>query len=244
MSKSLWKDDDGTALMECVLVMPLLVFMIFMLIQLSLVCMARQVLHYAAYSAARATLVYHPNEYGGMNGENFVFYEKFGVAYQAACQALAWVGQVGGGDAKMWIPDWGQIPASGYIRDQVSIDCTNSAMLSAEQAGGVSQSHVPAVKVTVRFHYPLQIPMAGTIIAYFAGGGDGGANWNTIGLTPKDMEGTLSKYYAFQGSEALRNKTGLPFITLTESYILPRLWDTISFPRAERSPYLGTEEID
>ena len=74
MSKSLWKDDDGTVLMECVLVMPLLVFMIFMLIQLSLVCMARQVLHYAAYSAARATLVYHPNEYCGMNGENFVLY--------------------------------------------------------------------------------------------------------------------------------------------------------------------------
>ena len=239
-----WKDDDGTALMECALVMPLLVFLIFMLIQLSLVCMARQVVHYAAYSAARATLVYHPNDYGGMIGENFVFYEKFGVAYQAACQALAWVGQVGGGDAKFSIPDWGEIPASGYIRDQVSIDGLNSAMLSADQAGGVSQSHVPAVKVTVKFHYPLHIPMAGTIIAFFAGGGEGGDNWNTVGLLPGNMKDVSDKYYSYQGSEALRNRTGLPFITLTESYILPRLWDTVTFPRAERSPYLATEEIE
>ena len=89
MKRSLWQSEDGTALMECALVMPLLVFLIFMLIQLSLVCMARQVVHYAAYSAARATLVYHPNEFGGMVGEEFVFYEKRGVAFQAACQAIA-----------------------------------------------------------------------------------------------------------------------------------------------------------
>ena len=38
--------------------------------------------------------------------------------------------------------------------------------------------------------------------------------------------------------------SGLPFITLTEAYVLPRLWDTASFPRAERSPYLGTEGLD
>lgn len=244
MKRSLWQSEDGTALMECALVMPLLVFLIFMLIQLSLVCMARQVVHYAAYSAARATLVYHPNEFGGMVGEEFVFYEKRGVAFQAACQALAWVAQVGGGDAKIAVPDWGELPASGFIRQQVSIDSANSAILSADQTGGKPQEHVPAVKVTVRFHYPLHIPMAGNLIAYFAGGGDGGANWNTIGLTPTDMESTLNRYYKDQGSATLRSQTGLPFITLTEAYVLPRLWDTASFPRAERSPYLGTEGLD
>ena len=36
MKRSLWQSEDGTALMECALVMPLLVFLIFMLIQLSL----------------------------------------------------------------------------------------------------------------------------------------------------------------------------------------------------------------
>ena len=50
-------DDRGTALMEFVLIMPIFCFMIFCIIQLSLVCMAKQLTHYAAYSAARRFVV-------------------------------------------------------------------------------------------------------------------------------------------------------------------------------------------
>ena len=42
-------DDRGTALMEFVLIMPIFVFMIFCIIQLSLVCMAKQLTHYLIY---------------------------------------------------------------------------------------------------------------------------------------------------------------------------------------------------
>ncbi|HQC52385.1 MAG TPA: pilus assembly protein, partial [Lentisphaeria bacterium] len=75
---TLWQDDQGTALMEFVLVMPILVFMIFCIAQLALVCMAKQLTHYAAYSAARAVIVYHPDDFS----DNGVFYSDKGVAHQ------------------------------------------------------------------------------------------------------------------------------------------------------------------
>ena len=78
------RDDSGTALMEFVLVMPILVFMIFCTIQLSLVCMAKQLTHYAAYSAARAVVVYHPDDFSS----NGVFYTQKVVAHRAACTVL------------------------------------------------------------------------------------------------------------------------------------------------------------
>jgi len=215
---TLWQDDQGTALMEFVLVMPILVFMIFCIAQLALVCMAKQLTHYAAYSAARAVIVYHPDDFS----DNGVFYSDKGVAHQAACTVLAWLAHLPGGPDKMQIPDWGEIPGSGYIREQVAIDPANSVILT----------DVPAVKVTVKFRYPLLIPFAGNIIGYFHGGKAEG-NWDVVGLLPKDMPEKLAP-----------NKVAdTPCFMLTETCILPMPWDNNMFPRAETTAALGTEEI-
>lgn len=212
------RDDGGTALMEFVMVMPILVFMIFCTIQLSLVCMAKQLTHYAAYSAARAVIVYHPDEFSS-EGE---FFARKGVAHKAACTVLSWLGQMPGGESLFKIPDWGEVPGSGLIERQVAIDTKNSEILTT----------IPAVKVTVKFRYPLLIPFAGDVIGYFHGGGKGGDNWDIVGLLPQDMAQKL----------ALQKLANTPCFTLTETCVLPMPWDNSMFPRAESSQYLGTQE--
>lgn len=47
----------GQAMVEFVLVMPLLLFAIFIIMQIALICVARHMTHYAAYCAARAAIV-------------------------------------------------------------------------------------------------------------------------------------------------------------------------------------------
>ncbi|MBR0458894.1 MAG: pilus assembly protein [Victivallales bacterium] len=218
-----WKldiqDDKGTALMEFVLVMPLFVFMIFCIIQLALVCMAKQLLHYAAFSAARAAIVYHPSEYS----QNGVFYMSNGVAHQAACTAMSWMAQLPGGPSPLNIPGWGDVPGSGFAFNQVFIDPDNSAILP----------DVPAVKVTVEFYYPLHIPFAGAIIGYFNNDGKVDGKWTEAGLLPEDMVETLSSSKV-QGVNCFR---------MQETCIMPMPWDSNLFPRAEKTPYLGTEGI-
>lgn len=212
-------DDSGTALMEFVLVMPIFVFMVFCIIQLSLVCMAKQLTHYAAFSAARACIVYNPAEFSS----DVQFYSNQGVAHRAACTALSWLGQLPGGPNPLMVPGWGNVPGSGYVSQQVFIDPARSAILS----------DVSAVKVTVGFRYPLHIPFAGNIIGYFNGGGKADGNWNLVGLLPTDMPELLKA-----------NKIAeMPCFLMRETCIMPMPWDINMFPRAENTPYLGTEGL-
>ena len=212
-------DDRGTALMEFVLIMPIFVFMIFCIIQLSLVCMAKQLTHYAAYSAARAAIVYNPAEYS----EDGKFFANKGVVHRAACTALSWLGQMPGGEDPLNVPGWGAVPGSGFISQQVLIDPNRSQVFT----------DVPAVRVTVMFRYPLHIPFAGSIIGYFNGGGKADGAWDLVGLLPTDMPEKLKD-----------NKLGeTPAFLMWESCMLPMPWDNNMFPRAEKTPYLGTEGL-
>ncbi len=212
-------DDRGTALMEFVLIMPIFVFMIFCIIQLSLVCMAKQLTHYAAYSAARAAIVYNPADFS----EDGKFYSNKGVVHRAACTALSWLGQMPGGPEPLNVPGWGTVPGSGFIGRQVFIDPEASQFFT----------DVPAVKVTVAFRYPLHIPFAGSIIGYFNSGGTADGNWDLVGLLPTDMPEKMKD-----------NKLGeTPAFLMRESCILPMPWDNNMFPRAENTPYLGTEGL-
>ena len=212
-------DDRGTALMEFVLIMPIFVFMIFCIIQLSLVCMAKQLTHYAAYSAARACIVYNPAEYS----DGGKFYTNKGVAHRAACTALSWLGQMPGGENPLNVPGWGAVPGSGYISQQVLIDPSRSQIFT----------DVSAVKVTVVFRYPLHIPFAGSIIGYFNAGGKAEGAWDIVGLLPTDMPEKMKN-----------NKMGnTPCFMMSESCMLPMPWDSSMFPRAEKTPDLGTEGL-
>jgi hypothetical protein len=137
--------DGGSVLMEFVIILPLLCFFIFGLMQLALLCLAKQMTEYAAFSGARAAMVYPPSEYCGEDGR---FMAQGGVVHEAASRTLAWFGMMPGGEHPVAVAGWGDVPGSGHIGEQVFIDQEESGMLS----------DMPGVRVTVRFRYPLLIP--------------------------------------------------------------------------------------
>ncbi len=159
------RNEQGSILMEFILVMPVLVLLIFGIAQFSLIWVARLMTYYAAYSGARTAIVYHPEDYSAPDR---------GPVHRAACVALSWIGMSAGGNG-VEVPGWGSVPGSGDIGRQVRI--------SVEE---MQQRGIPAVKVTVHFEFPLLIPYAGEIIAYMAGGHES-YQWDVTGFSAADI---------------------------------------------------------
>ena len=131
------RDIGGTVLMESILVLPLLLMLITGIFQFARFWQARLLTRYAAFNAARATLVYNPEHYRSGNS----FKEGDGVCWQAAVETLAWLSSTPDSD-NYWLPGYGSVPHSSRIREQVRIipkGCT-------EENGWV--------KVTVAFYFP------------------------------------------------------------------------------------------
>ena len=148
--------------MEFILVMPILLFLIFGLIQFSLIWMARLMTQYAAYSAARAAIVYPAADRPSVSYDDAD--KDANVAFKAAKIALA----------KSWIlQGWFGIegPEHERIGDRIAVACEDVP-------------DIRAIKATVRFRYPLMIPYAGSIIGYMAGGGSG--KWEVSGYEPQN----------------------------------------------------------
>lgn len=130
---------DGAVLLEFVLVAPVLFTVIFFCLQIAHVWMARQVVQYASFAAARSMLTAEESEYRA-------------VAQRSAEQVTAWVvmGQADGEPEKT-IPGWGAIPGSGAVERKTST------------AVGSGKWHVEA-EVTLDFG--LIWPIAGAIIGW------------------------------------------------------------------------------
>ena len=142
---------QGTVLMECVLVLPILTAMIFAIVQFALVWNAHLMTHYAAYNAARAALVYNPSDYS----ENGVFFSAKGPCWKAAVETLAWVSS-SVGDGGMPISGWGTVPSSSQISNQVRINTAESLLDS---------DSMPVIRMKVEFDFPLHVPFIGHVIA-------------------------------------------------------------------------------
>lgn len=177
---SLKRDVRGSIMMEAVLVMPLLAFLIFFIIQFALVLLAKQMTYYAAYCGARAAMVYNPADYSSE--------QHGGIVHRAACTALAWISQSVKGSRPITIPttegDYA-VPRSENIDDQVEVEI---------QEGNTKLDNVPLVTVTVVFHCPLLIPLGGREIAFMSGNADTADEhgWHSI---PLQESCTLAKPY-------------------------------------------------
>ena len=155
----------GTVLMETLLVLPLLLMLIMGVVQFARLWQARMMVWYAAYNAARATLVYHPGEYGVYDPDagTLEFYEKDGVAWAAAAQTLAWVSATEDDPASFWMPSLGAIPNSSGVAGQVRIVPEKSW-----ESNGM-------VRVTVEFKCPTMFKVFDVSSAF-------------AGKTPKPVE--------------------------------------------------------
>ena len=226
MAGNKMRGEKGSVLAEFIIVMPILVFMIFGTIQISMVWMARLMTRYAAYRAARTAIVYNPLDYKDKSNS--------GPVHRAACIVLAWTGMSNGSATNIAVPGWGNIPGSIDIAQQVSVEVE-------EVKSENGQNKLPAVKAIVTFHYPLVVPYAGSLIAHFANDNDDKGKWD---LVHYKIDGEPKKN-DFNGSHEIDMHKGKPgnYITLTESCIMPQPWDTNSYPLAsERDNTLVWQE--
>ena len=195
----------GSILAETVLVMPLLLLLIFGIIQFAQICMARQFVVYAAACAARAMTVVQPSE-------------QDDAADKAAKLALSWLclaeADSESSNAGVEVPGWGLIPGSRSVDRRVTTTTFCHGDDDAE----------PYVGVRVGFRFPLLIPgMAiNTIIGNFAD-----TDRNQPLAQGADFYGNLA--------QASRNPIvdidGWPYINFTETCILPMPYSPKNFPK-------------
>ena len=140
----------GSVTVECVLGFPLVLILALAVVQFAHIWVARQVVQYSAYCAARACLVCHKGEYQA-------------AAQQAAEQACAWVvkGHRAGEPDKV-IPGWGGIPGSGAVKRKTRAEVNDKGW---------------NVEVTVQHDFGLIVPIAGPIIRWAVNPWQYGQEW-------------------------------------------------------------------
>ena len=221
-------NSRGSILLETALTLPLFVALVFFLVQMSFVWIAKETTFYAAYCGARAALVYNPVDYSASR--------DYGVVKFAAMTPSSWIAWslngVDDGNFKVGLTD---VPLSSTVRNQTHVTVEEFTTIGLTNGVASSdapiESQFPAVKVTVGFDCPLFIPVGGQIVAYFFGARKGGIS----------TEGALSPqgFVAAHGDEVddvLLDYCPDPkgyfhySIRLTESCTLAKPWKTDTFP--------------
>jgi len=138
-------------MLEFVLAAPVIFLLLLGCLQIGHIFLARQVVLYSAFCAARAGLVCTEGEFPA-------------AAQQAAEQACAWIviGQAAGEPEKE-IPGWGPIPGSGAIGRKTRVT-----------TGKVGEWNV---KATVEFDFALIMPIAGPVIGWLVNPWKEGSQW-------------------------------------------------------------------
>ena len=132
--------ERGSVMLEFVLAFPLILTLMLACMQFAHMWMAKQVVHYAAFAAARATLVCQEGEYQQ-------------AAQQAAEQVCAWISiGVAGGEPDKRVPGWGGIPGSGGVHRKTRV--------RVEKVGRWN------VRATVENDFALIFPLVGPMIGW------------------------------------------------------------------------------
>ena len=127
-------------MLEFVLAFPLILTLMLACMQFSHIWMAKQVVHYAAFCAARAALVCEKGEYNK-------------AGQQAAEQVCAWIAEGSApGEVDKRIPGWGTLPGSGGVGRKTRV--------RIETVGRWN------VKATVEHDFGLIFPIVGPMIGW------------------------------------------------------------------------------
>jgi len=127
----------GAVMLEFIVSFPIILMLILGAIQIAHVWLARVVVHYAAYCAARTAMVSMDNEY-------------LPAARNAAEQVLSWVHV--GQESGRTVPGWGNIPGSGGVAaDTLSVTITETPDWN--------------VRAEVQYRFNLITPIIGPLMA-------------------------------------------------------------------------------
>lgn len=235
----------GSVLMETVIVMPIILLLIFMIIQFAHVWIARQMVVYAAYCGARSLLVISPDDTNPTPQE----------AVQTAAEiALSWIclldDPASKNEVRLDIPGWGEISGSGSRGRRVKAE-----ILTYTGSDGVERyldgngtptvtryrdaytldtgtDERPFVAVKVTFCFPLLIPGMGVNAIL-----GNQVNNNQDGVRP--TTGDETDFYKNLATMADRPVLidGWPYVTFSETCVLPMPYSTRNFPKGG---YAGT----
>lgn len=192
----------GSVMMEAVIAMPILLFLIFVIIQFAHVWTAKQMVSYAAFCAARAALVAPPSE-------------QLGAAQNAARVALSWMCFADRGESGVVVPGWGKVNGSGSVQARVIMEPRDLI------CNGTSASD-QVVAVRVRFRFPLLISgmAANKVLATFAAGSgataSSGGFIENLAAAAQDTDTSIDGFW--------------PWIELTDTCVLPMPYSTGLFP--------------
>ena len=149
--KRLLINASGSVMLEFVLSFPIILALMLGCMQFSHIWMAKQVVHYSAYCAARAALVCEEGEY-----------QKAGQ--QAAEQVCAWVDRgMLSGESDKRVPGWGQIPGSGGVKRKTKVRIEKEGQWN--------------IKATVENDFALVFPIAGPMIGWGVNPWEFGREW-------------------------------------------------------------------
>ena len=231
---------QGSMLLEFVLTMPILMMLIMLVLQFAMIVTVRPMVSYAAFCAARSTLCANPVD--SLNSD-----WRENCAFHAARRALAWVTILGTEESQKYrsfdtenikvgssdfadigdtstesfvtvmygdenthdvvVPGWGQVPESNSVDKRLSVKTNLFPGRSAA--------------ATVVYNYPLLIPIAGQMIGWLTR-----HSWKNSAYV---KSGTLQPGW-FDEVEDAGLIDGVPFITLTETCVLPLPYSPDSLP--------------
>ena len=217
------RNEHGAIMLETVMILPVLLMVVFFLLQLLFVLLAKEMTFYAAYCGARAALVYNPSDYNINEG---------GIVKKAACTVLAWISQSVEGSTPLKIPAEPEeyvIPRSDNVWDQVTVTILEGLYTDLTQNPPKAnddeddEDDFPMVTVTVDFKCPLLIPVGGRIFAGFAKKPRYGPAQNPV----VDFADAVAR-----GAETEDERGwAYNFIEIRESCSLGKPYNTITFPR-------------
>jgi len=187
--------DRGSMLLEFVLAFPIILILCLSVIQVAQLWVTRHVIHYAAYCAARATLVCRPDEYES-------------AAERAATQVLQWV-VIGKrhGERDRRAAGWGRIPGSGAVARKTRVRIHSDDRWN--------------VGVTVSLDTALVTPIVGTLMARAMNHGDDNDDDDDEDADAADRPWFVVNYRASHDA-GRRDTVPFPHIRMTETVWLTK----------------------
>lgn len=217
----------GAVMLETVILLPVVLIIVFYLLQMIFVLLAKEVTYYAAYCGARAALVYNPADYADTNRVG----SGGGVVGEAACTVLSWISQSVEGSEPLKIAasdgDY-EVPRSENIRNQVSVKIVEGLSLpySEEELKKLNieklKEPFPIVRVTVTFKCPLLIPLGGRIFAGLAN--------SPFQSEAKDTVSTFAEVVAAGAAKEDKRGWLYNYIEVQETCSLAKPYNTATFP--------------
>lgn len=217
----------GAVMLETVILLPVILIIVFYLLQMIFVLLAKEVTYYAAYCGARAALVYNPADYADTNRVG----SGGGVVGEAACTVLSWISQSVEGSEPLKIAasegDY-EVPRSENIRNQVSVKIVEGLTLpyGEEELKKLNieklKEPFPIVRVTVTFKCPLLIPLGGRIFAGLAN--------SPFQSEAKDTVSTFAEVVAAGAAKEDKRGWLYNYIEVQETCSLAKPYNTATFP--------------